>query len=69
MRCNFWANVYGDVATSSGDLGILKNKRSNVELASIGNLRPLIQWSPICHMFTKKSSTPLFSTSIGEDWW
>jgi len=30
----------------SGDFGILKNKRSNVEFAFKGDLRPLIPWSP-----------------------
>jgi len=34
------------IAISRGDFGILKNKRSNVEFASKGDLRPLIQWSP-----------------------
>jgi len=34
----------GDVAISSGDFGILKNKRSNVEFASKDDLRHLIQW-------------------------
>jgi len=35
----------GDVAISTGDFGILKNKCSNVEFAFNGDLRPLIQWS------------------------
>jgi len=39
-----WAQ--GDVAISSGDIGIYKRKRSNVEFASKVDLRPLIQWSP-----------------------
>jgi len=36
----------GDVAISRGDFGVLKNIRSNIEFASKGDLRPLIQWSP-----------------------
>jgi len=31
---------------SSDDFGILKNKRSNFEFSSKGDLRSLIQWSP-----------------------
>jgi len=38
--------VQGDIAIGSGDFGILKNIRSNVEFASKVDLRPLIQWSP-----------------------
>jgi len=34
------------MAISSGDFGSLKNKCSNFEFASKGDLRPLIQWSP-----------------------
>jgi len=43
-----------DVAISSGNFGILKNKRSNVEFAFKGDLRSLIQWSH----FHKKPSAP-----------
>jgi len=35
-----------------------KTKRSNVEFASKGDLRPLIQWSPSSSIFTKQSSIP-----------
>jgi len=34
----------GNVAIRNGDFGILKNNRNNVEIASKGDLRPLIQW-------------------------
>jgi len=44
----------GDVAISSGDFSILKNKCSKFEFASEGDLRPLIQWSPsLSHFHTK----------------
>jgi len=51
----------GDVAISSGDFGILKNKRSNVEFASKGDLRPLIQWSPSLSHFHQKIIHPTFT--------
>jgi len=44
----------GDAAISSGDFGIIKNKCSNVEFASKGDLRPLIQWSPSLSHFHQK---------------
>jgi len=40
-----------DVAISSGNFGILKSKRSNVEFSSKIDLRPLIQWSPSLSRF------------------
>jgi len=42
------------VAISSSDFGILKNKRSNFEFASKGDLHPLIQWSPSLAYFHQK---------------
>jgi len=44
----------GHVAISSGDFGILKNKRSNVVFDYKSDLRPLIQWSPSLSHFHKK---------------
>jgi len=52
----------GDVAFSSGDFGILENKRSNVEVASKGDLRPLIQWSPSLSHFHQKILLPTFTS-------
>jgi len=39
-------------------LCILKNKRSNVEFACKGDLRPLLQWSPSLSHFHKKIFHP-----------
>jgi len=50
-----------DFAISSGDFGILKTKRSNVEFASEADLRPLIQWSPSLSHFYKKIIHPTFT--------
>jgi len=44
----------GDVAISSGDFDILKNKRCNVEFAFKDDLSPLIQWSPSLSHFHQK---------------
>jgi len=48
-----------DVAINSGDFGILKNKRSNVEFAPKGDLRPLIQ--SLSH-FHQKIIHPTFTS-------
>jgi len=58
FRLNSHRIAQGDVAISSGDFCILKNKRSNIEFASKGDLRPVIQWSLSLSHFTIKSSTP-----------
>jgi len=50
-----------DVAISSGDFGILKNKRSNVEFASKGDLRALIQCSPSIFHFHQKIIHPTYT--------
>jgi len=50
-------HAQGDLAITSGNFGILKNKRSNVEFTSKSDLRPLIQWSPSLSHFHKKSTT------------
>jgi len=42
------------LAAVSGEYGILKNKRSNVEFASKVDLRPLIQWSRSLSHFHQK---------------
>jgi len=52
----------GDVGISCGDFGILKNKRSNVEFASKGDLRPLIQWTPSFSHFHQKIIHPAFTS-------
>jgi len=55
----------GDVAISSGDLGILKNKRSNVEFVSKVDLRTLIQWSPsLSHIHRKIIHTTFTSGDV-----
>jgi len=48
----------GDVAISSGDFDVLKNKRSNVEFASKGDLRRLIHCSPSLSHFHQNACTP-----------
>jgi len=42
-------------AITSGDFGILKNKRRIVQFASKGDLRPLIQWSSSLSDFHKNN--------------
>jgi len=53
------------VAIRSGDFGKLKNKRSNVEIASKVDLRPLIQWSPsLSHIHQKIIRTTFTSGDV-----
>jgi len=60
---NYASNcAQGDVAISSGDFGILKNKCSNVEFASKGDLRPLIQWSPSLSHFHQTITHTAFTS-------
>jgi len=51
-----------DFAVSSGDFGIFKNKLSNVEFASIGDLRRLIQWLPSLSHFHQTIIHPTFTS-------
>jgi len=56
----------GDVAISNGEFSILKNKRSNVEFASKGDLRPLIQIHSMVTKFitfSPKNHLPTFTSS------
>jgi len=50
------------------DFGVLKNKRSNVELSSKGDLRPLIQWSPSLSHFHQKIIHHTFTSGDVMGW-
>jgi len=54
----------GVVAISSGDFSMLKNKCSNVEFASKGDLAPLIQWSLSLSQFHKKIIHTTFTYGV-----
>jgi len=53
-RGSFFAQ--GDAQSAAVTSASSKNKRSNVEFAPIGELRPLIQF-PVLHIFTNKLSS------------
>jgi len=56
--------AHGDISASS--VGILKNKRSNIEFALISNLRPLIQWSQSLSHFHKEIIHWKIQTATGK---
>jgi len=63
LRLNSHRIVHRAILLSAAvTCGILKNKRSNIEFVSEGDLRPLILWSPSLSHFHQKIIHPTFTS-------